>query len=78
MRLPKIPSSAHLIRGACALCLVSLATTSWAVLDPRPLVVIFAMSAGQGAGILGVMLYLIVVVRDVWPRLRRRQETKQE
>jgi hypothetical protein len=58
------------VRLACWLVLSSLATTVWAVFDPRPLVVIAAMSIGQGLGILGVAFFALVVGRDLWRRLR--------
>lgn len=61
------------IRIACVLVLLSLATTIWGVVHPAPLVVIFAMSVGQGLGVLGVAFYLFVVGRDVWHRLRHRR-----
>ncbi|MFO0547239.1 MAG: hypothetical protein U0271_02565 [Polyangiaceae bacterium] len=60
------------IRIACTLCLASLFATVWAVLHPKPLVVIFAMSVGQTLGVIGVCFYLFVVVRDIIPRLRKR------
>ncbi len=60
----------RLITIACVFGLTSIAFTSWAVLDPRPLVVIAAMSIGQGIGILGVVAFLIIVLRDLWSRLR--------
>ncbi|MBK6520284.1 MAG: hypothetical protein IPG04_40710 [Polyangiaceae bacterium] len=61
------------IRIACVLVLLSLSTTVWAVVHPAPLVVIFAMSVGQGLGVLGVGFYLLVVFRDLWLRLKLRR-----
>ena len=61
----------RLITIACVFGLTSIAFTSWAVLDPRPLVVIAAMSIGQGIGILGVVAFLIIVLRDPEQHIHR-------
>ncbi len=58
------------LRGACAMTLVSLGLISWAVIHPVPLAVIAAMSLGQGLGTLGVVLYLVIVFRDLRPVLQ--------
>jgi hypothetical protein len=68
--MKKLFSDRRLIRAACVLCLASLAFTIWAVLDAGPLVVIAAMSIGQGLGMLGVACFMTVVLRDLWARLR--------
>jgi hypothetical protein len=57
------------IRLAAVLGLVALALISWAMLDPRPLPVIVAMSVGQIIGTASFALYLFVVIADV----RRRE-----
>ena len=59
-----------LLKVACAFTLTSLAMISFAILHPAPLAVIAAMSIGQGIGTLGFVLFMVVVVRDVRPRLR--------
>jgi len=72
MKIRALLTDRRLIRVACVLVLASLAFTAWAVLDPRPLVVIAAMSVGQGIGIVGVLAFMVVVLRDLWTRLRSR------
>jgi len=54
-----------LTRTACWLALAGLATMSYSIISPRPLPVIFAMSVGQGIGILAFLCYLLAVVIDV-------------
>lgn len=53
-----------LIRLACVVALVGLATFAVSLLYPRPLVVIFAMSAGHVIGAVAVALYGLAVVLD--------------
>ncbi len=62
--------SETLLRVACVLTLVSLTLIGWAVLHPRPMPVIVAMSVGQGLGTLAVLLFAIVVLRDLRPVMR--------
>jgi len=58
-------SVTRLTRAACWLALTGLATMSYSIISPRPLPVIFAMSVGQGVGILAFLCYLLAVVIDV-------------
>jgi hypothetical protein len=58
-------SVTRLTRMACWLALAGLASMSYSILSPRPLPVIFAMSVGQGIGILAFLCYLLAVVLDV-------------
>jgi tetrahydromethanopterin S-methyltransferase subunit E len=58
-------SVTRLTRLACWLALAGLATMSYSIISPRPLPVIFAMSVGQGIGILAFLCYLLAVVLDV-------------
>ena len=56
-----------LLRTSCACALLALALIVWSVLDPRPIPVVVAMTAGQAIGTLSLLAYLIVVafhVRD--------------
>ncbi len=62
----------RLIKVACVLVLVSLGLMSWAILHPVPLAVIAAMSLGQGIGILGVLLFALVALRDLKPIFKAR------
>jgi hypothetical protein len=61
--------SSRLLRAACVLALVGLASMTWSLFDPRPIPVIVAMSIGQAIGTLSFLVFGVVVVRD----LRRRQ-----
>ena len=47
------------------MALVSLALMAWSMLDPRPLPVLVAMSAGQGLGTLSLLMFFAVVVADL-------------
>ena len=58
-------SVTRLTRTACWLALAGLAAMSYSIISPRPLPVIFAMSVGQGIGILAFLCYLLAVVIDV-------------
>lgn len=53
-----------LIRLACVVALVGLVTFAVSLLYPRPLVVIFAMSAGHVIGAVAVALYGLAIVLD--------------
>jgi hypothetical protein len=59
----------RLLTAACVLCLLGLASMVWSVLDPRPIPVMFAMSVGQGLGILSFLAYVASILLD----LRRRR-----
>jgi hypothetical protein len=61
--------SITLLRVACTLTLISLGLIAWGILEPMPIPIIFAMSAGQGIGTLAVLLFGIVVLRDLKPRM---------
>jgi hypothetical protein len=67
----KRPSSPRVIDAACVLALVALALIVWSLLDPRPLLVIGAMSVGQVIGTLSFAAFLFVVVADVRGRYVR-------
>ncbi len=51
--------------AACVLALVALALIVWAVLVPRPVPVMLAMTAGQLLGTLSLASFLVVVVYDM-------------
>ena len=53
-----------LIRLACVIALLGLATFAVSLLYPRPLVVIVAMSVGHVIGAVAVVLYGLAVVLD--------------
>jgi hypothetical protein len=58
------------VRIACWAALVSLALMTWSLVDPRPIPVVVAMSAGQALGTLSLLALLTVVVTDLRRRLR--------
>lgn len=56
------PRLARLVDVACVLALVGLAAMTWSILDPRPVPVFLAMSAGQAIGTLSLLLFLFALV----------------
>lgn len=52
--------------------LVAVFLMLWSLVDPRPLPVLVAMSAGQVLGTLSLVGYLMVVAADVRRKLRAR------
>lgn len=54
------------VRWACVFALVALALIAFSLVVPRPLPVIVAMSVAQGIGTLSLLIFMQVVVRDVW------------
>lgn len=79
MKLPRSwLGSMALLRVASVATLVSLAFMAWGILNPRPLSVIVAMSVGQGIGIVGAVLFLVVVVRDLRRNLGSRRDGEAE
>ena len=55
----------RLTRLACWLALAGLSVMCFSILFPRPLAVIFAMSAGHAIGAAALACYLVAVVLDV-------------
>jgi len=53
------------LRAAAVVGLCGLACLVWALLDPRPIPVVFAMSVGQGLGATSLLLYVVVVLSEV-------------
>ncbi len=64
MKVPRITRYRALVVSAL-LALVGLALVCWSVLQPKPFVVIMAMSVAQGIGTLSFLIFLIVVVVDL-------------
>lgn len=56
--------SVRWLRVSCYLTLLGLGLMVWSVLDPRPIPVILAMSAGQGIGTLAFAIYVWVVFSE--------------
>jgi hypothetical protein len=64
MRLPTI-SSARALQVSAVLTLLAVVLMAWSLVQPTPLPVMLAMTAGQGLGTLAFGLFLFVVIRDV-------------
>ncbi|MBK9265532.1 MAG: hypothetical protein IPM54_37810 [Polyangiaceae bacterium] len=60
------PNVERQVRIACVLALVALALIIFSLLVPKPLPVIVAMSVAQGIGTLSLLVFLRVVIREVW------------
>lgn len=63
---PKPSRSERAIRFACFLALLALVMLVWSLFDPGPLTVVVATSIGQAIGTLSFMIYLLVVLVDLW------------
>lgn len=50
---------------SCVLALVGLALMAWSLVDPRPIPIMVAMSAGQVLGTVSLALFGWVVVSDL-------------
>ncbi len=61
-----------LLRWSAVLTLIALALMVWSMVQPTPLPVMLAMTAGQGIGTLALAMYLFVVVQD-FLRIRREK-----
>jgi hypothetical protein len=71
--------SERLLALAARLALIALALIVWSVFDPRPIVLVMAMSLGQGIGTLSFLLFGFVVVRELWvARIPRPPEPRKE
>jgi hypothetical protein len=55
----------QILRIASVLSLVAIGLIAYAILYPKPLAVMAAMSIGQGLGTFGLLLYGWVILRDV-------------
>lgn len=62
---PRWLRAPSLVRAACLIGLLSLASTAAGVLFPYALPVVFAMSVGQGLGALAFVSYLLAIVAEV-------------
>ena len=60
----------NLVRVACVLALLALGLVCWSVLQPRPIPVILAMSAGHAIGGTAFACYLLAVILDAVRRPR--------
>ena len=61
-----------LLRWSAVLTLIALALMVWSMVQPTPLPVMIAMTAGQGLGTIAFAMYLFVVIQD-FRRLRREK-----
>jgi hypothetical protein len=64
----------RLLRWSAVLTLVALGLMVWSMIDPTPLPVMLAMTAGQGLGTLAFVFYLFVVLQD-FRRARRERRS---
>lgn len=55
----------RVLRGAALVALVALGLILWAFFDGRPIVLVMAMSVGQGLGTLSLVLFLGVVLVEL-------------
>ncbi len=55
----------RLLQFSAVLTLIALVLMVWSMIDPTPLPVMIAMTAGQGLGTLAFGLYLYVIVKDL-------------
>lgn len=58
----------ELVRLSCVLALLALGLVCWSVLQPRPVPVILAMSAGHLLGGSAFACYLLAVILDAMQR----------
>ena len=61
----KIKSYHRTLSAACVAALVSLALMVWSLIEPTPMPVLVAMSAGQVLGTLSLLAFLGVVAADL-------------
>ena len=61
----KIKSYHRTLSVACVAALVALALMVWSLLEPTPMPVLVAMSAGQVLGTLSLLAFLGVVAADL-------------
>lgn len=55
----------RVLRGACLLALAALGLMAWSLLDPRPVPVMVALSAGQALGAASLAAFAVVVAADL-------------
>lgn len=70
----------RLLVVACVLSLIALALMVWSMVDPVPVPVIVAMSAGQIVGTISFAMFIYVVIVDLRltkriDRLKPKEET---
>lgn len=58
------------VKWACVWSLLALGLISWALVHPKPLPVIVAMSVGQAIGTLSLLLFLGSIALDIRARYR--------
>jgi hypothetical protein len=63
-----------LLRWSAVLTLIALGLMVWSMLEPTPLPVMLAMTAGQGLGTVAFVMYLFVVIQD-FRRVRREKRS---
>ena len=63
------------VRWACIWSLVALGLIMWALIQPKPLPVIVAMSVGQAIGTLSLLLFLGSIALDIRANYRLTRRT---
>jgi hypothetical protein len=66
-----------LLRISAILTVIGLAFMVWSLLQPTPMPVLLAMSAGQGIGMLAFAIYLYVIIVDLRRGRRARRDSLQ-
>ncbi len=66
------------VKWACVFSLIALGLITWALVQPKPIPVIVAMSVGQGIGTLSLLFFLGSIAIDVRAnyRLTKRAEPR--
>lgn len=68
---------ARVVYASCGFTLASLALMVWSLLDPRPLIVVAAMSLGQVLGTLSLGAFLYAVASDLKVRYVRAKAERE-
>ncbi len=55
----------RVLRAACLLALAALGLMIWSLLDPRPVPVMVALSAGQALGTASLLAFAVIVIADL-------------
>ena len=74
---PRMPSSEELVVVSCVAALFTLCLMAWSVVDPGVWPVLVALSVGQVIGTLSLLLFLVVVARDLRVREKLTRSDRQ-
>lgn len=76
--LARLLTISRLLKLAAVLTLIGLALMVWSMVQPTPMPVILAMSAGQGLGIVAFAMFLYCVIADQFRKQRERGRMSRE